>query len=690
MPVGNLYLVDTNGPSTFPAARGADGSIRTANSFGDYGIPDDYVGAGFDPSALYYSERSTELEFRASYFHCKQHDHKNFRWDGSGMSGAKSIRTTQPMIGSQAPSHYIPLSQRRPSAPYRIGRKQVTAFTGMLFGEGRWPQFRSKDPETQAAATELSTASNLPLTAIAARNLGGSSGTAGMSWCFVDGKPRVKAHRGARVHVIAWADEDGKIPAHVIELKKTTVVAVDPADGKIRPQEFWQRIDWTMNADVVFKSFPVVSEDLPAWVIDQDKSRIHNDGFCHFVWVTNLPSEDDSEDGACDYGETYEQMDSLDELNSVHVTGTKLNLDPTLLLKLDANDRENTGVIRKGTDNAIVTSTTGGAEYLQLNDTQLGERTISLQRQQVLEVNDCVLPDPDKVAAAASSGEALKIVYAPMIARCDVLRMHWGPAIEHLMNQMLRSWRKMRSTTIQVPVEVEPANDDTEEVTDDEVPVTEDAVQDLTLSSRILRQPSKTNPGHEEEIEVAHHPGAGDVTVEWGPYFKITGTEKQATIGSIGQATGGKPVLSQRAGVELTANLFDRDADDEWQAIQAEEAEKRANEGGMFGGTGGEIVPGDGPPPEDAHPGTAALVELAPTDKIKTMTVNEVRAKAMGLGPLMLSDGSQDPDGSMPFVAYMAKLEAQGTVQGEIEGGGVPVDDDLPVPPPKLLPGMGE
>lgn len=678
--------------STLPAIQMPDGSVRTATSFGTYGIDESTVGDAFDPNALYNSARANELAFRSSYYHCTQHDGKQYRWDGSLGGSPNEMRTTPPMLSSSGSSSFIPLSVRRPSAPYRLPRKIVSSFTGMLFGQGRWPQMRSKDPETQAAAEQLVKTAEIPARFVHARTLGGAAGTVGLSWQFVEGVPRVNVHQGRNVHVLLWADRDGRVPAHVIELKRVEQFAADPEDdNKLKPMWFWQRRDWTLQADVVFDLVAINSDAPPVWTIDEEASNLHESGECHFVWVANLPPEDDTEDGVCDYAETYEQLDDLDILNSVSTHGVKLNLDPTLVLSL-AEEQQAPGIVRKGSDNALILMKGGTAEYLQLQDSAAGREAVNQQRQQILEVCECVVLDPDKAAAAASSGEAQRMIYSPMINKTDVLRMQWGPAIELLVNQMLRGWRFVRETPVQV--EVEPANDIT--VTDDagnpietepDEPEYEEALQDLVLPKRVLRRPKEDESG-EEEYEIDHDPGTGDVSVEWGPYFKPSGVERQAVLGGLGTATGGKPVLSQRAGVELAANLLDRDATEEWEAVQAEATAARASMANEFSGTPGAD---DNAPTADTTAPTA-LVELAPTDKIKTMTVNEVRSKAMGLGALLLPDGTPDPDGKMPFVAYMAKLEAQGEIEGRAEGAENATEDNdgLPLPAPQLLPRMGE
>jgi hypothetical protein len=680
--VTHITTVTGADPGPFPVRPAPGGGTLAPNSWGDYGVDEQFVGSAFDPFALFNSPRSLELEFRSSFFHAKQHDGRQYSMEASMIpAGGASVRTTQPLIGNSRPDQYVPMNARRPSSPYRLARKMTCDFTGMLFGQGRWPQMRCDDESTQAAAEALVIAAQLPTRFIQARNFGGSSGTAAVSWRFRDGLPVVRAHRGSNIHVLTWADEDNQLPAHVVELKKKTRLAVDPEDGKLKPTAFWMRRDWTLEADVVFKPCPCVSDDPPVWEIDPEASVLHHDGECHFVWIQNLPSEDDTEDGACDYGETFEQMNELDTLNSVNVKGVVKNLDPTLLVRVSEDQLTrvggSVGVVKKGSDNAIITDEKGGADYLQLNDNQMGERTINQQRQQILEVCNCIVLDPEKAAAAASSGEAQKLLYAPMITQCDVLRLQWGPAIARVINQMLRSWRNLRAN----PLSPEPANDIEIPLDDEGNPLeVEEPVEEY--ADLMLKPQCITDEAGVEKF-VPHDPGAGDVDIEWGPYFKPTGQDKQQITGALGSAAGGKPVLSQHSAVELAANLWDKDAHKEWKSLQDEVTAARTAEADLYAtdGGGGAVDP------------AAGGVEIAPTDGVLVMNVNEVR-KIMRQGPMLLPDGSPDPDGLISFVAYKAKMEAQQAVEGEAEGkenaGELPSEDDddgLPIPP---LPGLGD
>ena len=69
-------------------------------------------------------------------------------------------------------------------------------------------------------------------------------------------------------------------------------------------------------------------------------------------------------------------------------------------------------------------------------------------------------------------------------------------------------------------------------------------------------------------------------------------------------------------------------------------------------------------------PETVAGGELTPSARETYTTVNEARA-GDGLAPIMLPDGSPDPDGKLSISAYRAKSEAQGATVGDAVGAAV-------------------
>jgi len=659
----------------FPAVRALDGSIRTADSFGDYGF--DEAALAIDPSALLNAPRVGELRFRASFYRGQQHDLKVHDFEGRLIPGPEAIRTTQPYLKGAVPSQYVPLSSRRPSAPYRLPRKIVRAFTGLLFGHGRWPQMRSSDPETQAFAEALVEASSLAVQMLSARNLGGSAGTVGLSWAFVDGAPRVRVHSGDCVHVVAWEDRDEFLPSHVVELYRFDMLAPDDR-GNMVPQSHWFRRDWTPLADVAFHP-EIVRDEPPMWRIDEEQTVVHNDGFPHFVWIVNQPSDEPSDiDGVPDYDQTYEQSTSIDVLNSVLVHGTVRNLDPTLVLKVDEETMPRGGAVSKGSTTALSVGSQGDAKYLELSGTAAtaGKTVLEMERDQMLEVCDCVLLDPDKAAASGSSSVALKAIYAPMLTAADVLRMQYGKrGIERLVNGMIISARRRMPDpdgVVEEAAVVPVFGDDDEPIVDEETgePVLQEAEFFLRLPPRIIREPvldAEGNPtGEETERHVEHVPGAGLVTVEWGEYFKATADDKQKSIGTVQNAAGAKPVLSQRTAVELVANMLDRDANAEWDAVSKEEAARREADGSLFTmGAGGAVLPTDGETPAPTQPLDGDGL-LTATDMKLVVLVHEARA-AKGLPPLM-KNGARDPDNDLTVASYEAKQNARQTAKGEAIG----------------------
>ncbi len=526
-----------------------------------YGLDYTDVGPMFPAAALVDGKRAKTLRDKDAFFAAKHHDWKQFDWNGR-VGRVNGIPGVQPLL-SQAgvPTDFVALDQRRPSNPYRVARKIVSAFTAMVFGHGRFPQFRSDDPETADWAQALSDAVSLEVVMLRARNLGGRQGTVGLSWAYADGSPIVRVHKGCNIHVLEWADADQRIPAHVVELYR------GPASthGANVDAVFWHRRDWTPVADVVFHPAPVDAKKALEWQIDESQSFAHGDGFAHFVWIENLPDDDDENgtDGACDYEVTYESQIVLDMLNSVTSKGGILNLDPTLVLGMD---REDVGfAVQKGSEHALTVGKGGSASYLELGGSSIasGLSLVAATRDQILETCECVVPESSEVAAAGTSAVALKLVYAPMLGKCDLIRYQYGRGISRLLDQMTTTARRLGGVE-QVPV----LDPETGEEID-----TETIERVIALPPRVVVETvhdpvtGKTTTTSREETRT---PGRGRIWLEWGPYFRPTADDDQKEAGALSQATGGKPIMSQRTAVEIHANAHDRDGQDEWARIEAE------------------------------------------------------------------------------------------------------------------------
>jgi hypothetical protein len=572
----------------------------------------------FRPQSLFESDRYRELDYREQFGRSTQHDAKMFDFQGRFIKPG-NVALTQPLIGSSMPSFYVPLDQRRPSAPYRLPRLINQSFTDLLFGHGRFPSPRVPgDPDAQDCAEALAAAQELASVMTRARNLGGRVGTVGLSWRFWNGKPRTRVHNGKHLHVHEWADREQFEVAHASEIYQVAKDEWNARKRKVERIMYWHRRDWTPIADIAFVPVPV-SDETPEWIIDEEETFFHEDGFAHFVWIPNAQEDDDSSgpDGRPDYDGQFEACNNLDVLSSVLNTGTIRNLDPTLVLAIDP-DIAKRGV-KKGSDNALVLGQGGTATYLELSGASAtaGIGLRKEERKQILEVAQCVVPDPSEVAAAATSAAALRLVYGPMLSRGDVLRTQYGNGICRLLSQQLRSAQRLAPQVdeatgeLAYPVELDGEGNET--------PV--EYFLDLpprAVEEEILDEAGMPT-GEVETKLLPRKPGSSStVRLEWGPYFPTTSSDQQAQSATLSSATGGKASMSQRTAVELQARSLGRDPATEWRRIAEEKRAAAEAEAAMFPGTGGEVgAAGELPPgaaPRAGLPPAAAAPDEVVSD----------------------------------------------------------------------------
>ena len=544
------------------------GVVDTNTMFGDKPTE-------FRATSVLSSPRYRELDRRGQYFECSNHDHKKYDFDGRIIDQRGSgANATMPLLNAAVAPFYVPLSERRPHAPMRLARGIVTAFTNMLFGAQRFPTLIVKgDPDTQDFDSEFARSTKLSRKMIRLRNIGGATGTAGISWCFDSkGRPKVEVHQGKYLYVHEWEDREELVPSWVSEVYLTKRTEWDGQKRKFLTNWYWHRRDWTPEVDVLFLEQLYEKNKEPAWMPDPDNIAQHDDGFCHLTWVQNLPPEDGGdEDGLPDYHGLYEKFDAIDVLNSVVVKGGVLNLDPTLVLKIDRQIAGAMG-IQKGSDNSLVVGEEGSADYLELSGTSLeaGVKLLQEQRRDALETAQCVIPDPNEVAAQGISSVALKTIFGPMLGRCEVFRDQYGEALSRLLDQVNRVARAKGSDfKIAMPQKVveKPVQDDQgQTVFDDEgKPKTETTKQD--------RMPGE----------------GGDVELSWPPYFPLTPSDQSQSVTTLSTAAGGAAILSQQTATEQVAMAYGVDPTEEWARVQRDTAQndqKQADQAAAFGSSG--------------------------------------------------------------------------------------------------------
>lgn len=551
--------------------------LPPGQALGILGDPGQYggianVGRGPNINLIVNSQRFMELDRKESYFACTQHNHKTFDFDGR-MVAHGSI--SNPLLSTEQISHFVPLRQRRPSAPYRIAKKIVRAFTNLLFSERRAPTIGVEgDKISQDFIQCIVDEGDLMGKMIRARDLGGATGSVGLSWCFHQGSPRFNVHNSKHIFVNKWADRDELIPEHVIEMYRFSRDEWNPQARKVEKMWYWFRRDWLPDFDLVYQEIPVSGQQSnePDWIVDEQKSVAHGDGISHFEWIQNLPTDD--VDGEADYDGLYDNFDTIDLLNSVIARGGVLNLDPTLVLNVDAEMVARRG-IRKGSDNALILDPQEKASYLEVAGASItaGLTLFDSLRKQVLEIAECILPDPDTLAAQGTSSVALKVIYSAMTAKCDILRKQYGRGMTRMLNNMYQVSKKRWKQRVIV------LDDQGEPMEGEEV---------LMLPPRIEKIPKLNDlgelTGEEESIPVEREPGnGGKITMVWGPYFKPTPADQQ-TIITTAQSAVQKPVISHRSAVAQAAQAFDLNPDDEYKLVKLDQAEAESKMAGMFPG----------------------------------------------------------------------------------------------------------
>ncbi len=506
-------------------------------------------------------QRHRTLDRLDQYADCRQYDALQFNWDGQrlGYGNEQAI----------FPGYYVMLEKRRPNVRYNLGKLIITRLTAMALGEESWPQVTVPgDEEAEDYVQALATESRLQERVQEARNRGGASGTAVVSFTFVDGTPRVKSHEAKHMHPIRWADKDEHVLGSVLKTyryQRTVWV-----DGKPTQKDFYFARYWDEQLETVWDPIPAEMAQAGTWARGVRSYTVrHGYGECPVYWTQNLP-DSEREDGISDIDGLEDTFDRINHLLSATAKGTIANVDPTLVIKDDPV--KNVGVIQKGTGQALFSK--GGAEYLELRGESVKTATALSEFliQMCLNTAGVVVGDPDKMGSKAQSSLALKMLYLPMCNQCDLLRVQYGSLIERVLRGMLRAARVIGSAEPGPPI------------------LTADGVK-LQFKPTVVLPPKvekADKPGGEgersttEEVITERTPGTSDrLELKWPPYFQPTMVDVQAMAEAVTKLNG--VTISQRTAVKYTAPVMGvTDVDQELAEIDVERAQKVEEQGQLM------------------------------------------------------------------------------------------------------------
>lgn len=467
--------------------------------------------------------RFRDLDRLESYYRCAQDDHKKYDWDGMFLGyGAEA---------DIAPGWFVPYKRRKPSSRYDLAKVIVNRLTSMLFGSDRFPELRVPgDEDAEDYVKALSEAARLPMRMAEARSLGGSCGTVALSWGFVKGKPRVEVHNAKHCTVLRWTDmSEMRVGA---ALKAYCYPRRVFENGKLVVKDFFYARYWDETQEIVWEPMTREVASTVMWSNAPRRVIQHGFGFVPFYWVQNIPDSQDP-DGESDYDGLCDTLDEINQLLSATGRGTKSNVDPTLVVKMDPAN--NDGMLKRGSDNVIWSP--GGAEYLELrgSSTQVALLLADKLRGYVLDAASVVLADPEKLSGAAQSAQALRILYAPMLAKCDVLREQYTAfAVVPILGDMLKAAKAVSGR---------------------KEAVTSEGARVVVVTEVVL--PPRVEQSGETVKVTPRTPGTSeDIICNWNPYFAPTWADiNQATI-AVKAANGDKPVISQETAIAAVQSLF--------------------------------------------------------------------------------------------------------------------------------------
>lgn len=545
--------------------------------------------------ALAGSARFKRMDMYEAYWRSQQYDGRKYDWDGRfrGYGEAADI----------SPGWYVPLKLRRPAARKDLPKLIVKRFTSLLFGQDRWPGVKvDGDEEAEDFVKALIEESKLPTKIREARNLGGACGSVGLSFGFLEGKPRVTVHNAKHITVLRWVDRYELTVGAVLESYVYYKTLWGP-DGRPKQVPYYYARYWDTEREIIWEPIAGVdAKDPRRWVTLPRREVEHGYGFTPFYWIQNLPDSQEV-DGESDFESLCDNFDEINKLVSGSSRATLANMDPTLVVNEDPG--KNPGTVRKGSENAIFAK--GGASYLELKGESIRTAKELADGMQVdaLDVAGVILADPEKMSGKAQSAAAIRLLYMPMLTVCDTLREQYGlsglvkillgmvRAARQIMNQepgpilaTIDGQRIQQRPTLKLPDRIVYEDQETEtgELDEDGQPVME--------SERVSKMVPRV-PGVSENIVLV-----------WGPYFPNTWQDTKMAVEAIQAAGGGKAVISRRTAVTNAASLFGvRDVDQELTDIEddSQRAADRAFGAGPMGdeifdsgGKGNQDQPGDG------------------------------------------------------------------------------------------------
>lgn len=631
--------------------------------------------------------RARELVTRWLYYKQAQSDHLGATWDGYLRKPGETYLVSRMRgigVGGSgfvpATSESIPFGSRRPTCPTMICGQVVDTYTALLLGEGRQPAIRVIGDSASTELIEALLKHSDSWDGLAeARKIAGAEGAAAVIPEIVDGQPCLRALRPEHLYC-EWTAKKDWVPALVIEQKRVDVERLDPVTGKIATARVWRTRAWDDAFAYIYEDI-VDTTDAPD---DEDKDpdsdkivlvedpKAHGVGRCPVVWLQNTRDSDDPI-GEADCAEVYEQIDGLDQLQSMLLRGSKANVDPTLMVKDKEHLLRKNRKRKKGYGAAIEVSEVGDAKLLEIAGSSVEASWLSYDkiRRQVDLRTGVVTVDPENVGNVIS-GTALKLLGRTQDMRAAARRR----PLDTTISQVVAVWLDLvRAHGVKIegaegpgvalpPMEIE----------------SQDEREDGEAVTTVDLQVHEVGPG-------------GAISLDWPGFHSATPQDLDQMARALSLMTGGKPVLSQETAVGIMSNMAETSTDPaaELARIEAETASKMDE-------FESSMLP-DVDEPEDDLDVDETLDEAGvPKKDVQDLALNGAQTKAlfdalMAVGATIAPDAAaiglpnafpvldaQEVRGMIDAqVAFIAQQKADAPEPPPIEGAAAQMPDTLPV-----------
>lgn len=388
------------------------------------------------------SARVAKLQRLYSHFRCETYDHLTTDWNGDPILSleekATVARDRQIPPGFYDPfGQMLPLSMRRPDAPYYLVNVIVHRFTGLLFSHKRNPRVKVLgDDLTEDWLSAVVEVGRLWPQMIEARNLGGAMGAVAIGFQVVRGTPVFEVHDPR----FCTPQFKNRITQELssIEIRwKYTDYVHDPDSGLTLEVEFWNRRVIDDKTDTLWQAVPVGDGSEPEWDKFEPLAVEHGLGECPVIWIQNRRVAENI-DGDPDCLGAYDTIEKIDALNAQANKGIISNCDPTLVIATEDGDLP--PQLQKGSGNFIRVGKGEQAEYLEITGAGPKAATEQADRleERVLRMCRCVI-EQAKSFTAKTATEVQKD-YSSMHEAADVLREHYGErGVKRLLEIVLRA-----------------------------------------------------------------------------------------------------------------------------------------------------------------------------------------------------------------------------------------------------------